>query len=129
MFAIVTRTMEANNYIFDLIYRAMAMLKDDGTEPMMNILAWTIKSSIDGKKRIVSLIVPRSKHRPDAYYKTGNEKILVSPGALDMAGLIITPRKEDFISLEESNIVSIIKECAISEQQQDDIIRQLKNNY
>ena len=129
VFAIVTRTMEANNYIFDLIYRAMAMLKDDGTEPMMNILAWTIKSSIDGKKRIVSLIVPRSKHRPDAYYKTGNEKILVSPGALDMAGLIITPRKEDFISLEESNIVSIIKECAISEQQQDDIIRQLKNNY
>jgi hypothetical protein len=43
---------------------------------------------------------------------TRGEQLLVSPGALDMAGLLVTPRKEDFDRITESDITKIYKEVA-----------------
>lgn len=55
---------------------------------------------------------PREGHRPACYTATGGEQLLVSPGALDMAGLLVTPRKEDFDKITESDITQIYKEVA-----------------
>ena len=77
-----------------------AKYEDDET----NILAWK-----DGNE-FVTVVIPRSKHRPDCY-GTDDGSFLVSPGALDMAGLIITPRLEDFQRLTPEAIASILKEC------------------
>ena len=110
---IVSRTPKANKTLFDKVYKAMP-IPEGQTEPMMNILAWSYASSLDGSQRIVSIIIPRSKHRPDCYFKTGKQQILVSPGALDMAGLLITPREEDFKKLNSKTASSIIRECGIS---------------
>ena len=94
-FIIVTRSAAANDFLFKKIYDALPMHEDD-TEPMMNILSWTQASELDLERRIVSVVLPRTKHRPDCYYKEGKEQIMVSPGAIDMGGLLITPREEDF---------------------------------
>lgn len=53
-------------------------------------------------------VIPRRQHRPQCYH---DGTCLVSPGALDMAGLIITPREEDYRSLTEERITRILEEC------------------
>ncbi len=58
------------------------------------------------------MIIPRRKHRPDAYFREGEEKILVSPGAVDMGGLIVTPREEDYRALDTELIRGIFREVA-----------------
>jgi hypothetical protein len=74
----------------------------------------------------VSVILPRAKHRPDCYFKQGKEQIVVSPGAIDMGGLIITPRKEDFEKLNADMVVSILKEVGMSPDEEVKTIMRLK---
>ncbi|MBO7661357.1 MAG: DUF4922 domain-containing protein, partial [Bacteroidaceae bacterium] len=124
-FIIVTRTPETNDFLFQKIYDALP-LPEGETEPMMNILSWTIESEFDGKPRIVSVILPRAKHRPDCYFKQGKEQIVVSPGAIDMGGQIITPRKEDFEKLNADMVVSILKEVGMSPDEEVKTIMRLK---
>ena len=126
VFIIVTRTTRANEFLFRKLFQAMPD-EDVHKEPMMNILAWNMKSNSDGNKRIVSVIIPRKKHRPECYFKQGEEQCLVSPGALDMGGLIITPREEDFQKMDFKLAADIIRECGILPEDEMDIIRKLKN--
>ena len=74
-----------------------------------NAFAWEDKNGI-----LRFVIVPRDKHRPDSYYKEGVEKRLISPGAIDMAGTIILPRKEDFENLNRNEILEIYRQAGIS---------------
>ena len=74
---------------------------DGEYEPRMNVLSF----NRDGQ--VITAIVPRSKHRPDCYYAQGDGKIMVSPGAIDMFGLVITPRREDFDRLTEHQVLDI----------------------
>ena len=124
-FIIVTRTAAANDFLFKKIYDALPMQADD-TEPMMNILSWTQASELDLERRIVSVILPRAKHRPDCYFKEGKEQIMVSPGAIDMGGLLITPREEDFKKLNAKLAVSILQEVAMSPDEEVKTIMRLK---
>ena len=110
-FIIISRTPEANATLFKKIYDAMPVESGD-VEPMMNILSWMLFSSVDGVSMIVSVVIPRTKHRPDCYFKQGDDQIMVSPGALDMAGLIVTPREKDFRRMTSQLATDIIKECA-----------------
>lgn len=77
---------------------------DGEYEPRMNVLAF----NRDGQ--VITAIIPRSKHRPDCYYSDGPDKVMVSPGAVDMFGLVITPRKEDFDSLTERQVLDIYRQ-------------------
>ncbi len=86
------------------IYDALPIVKGE-KEPRMNVLAWT-----EGKD-YVFVVFPRGKHRPDCYYEQGDGQLLVSPGALDMMGLLITPREEDFHKITAEQAFNIIKEC------------------
>ena len=121
----MTRSAAANDYLFKKIYDALPMQADD-TEPMMNILSWTQASELDLERRIVSVILPRAKHRPDCYFKEGKEQIMVSPGAIDMGGLLITPREEDFKKLNAKLAVSILQEVAMSPDEEVKTIMRLK---
>ena len=42
------------------------------------------------------ILFPRKAHRPACYFKDDPEKMVVSPGAVDVGGLLILPRREDF---------------------------------
>lgn len=108
--AIVTRTPHANKLLFDRVLNALPIAEGQH-EPMMNILAWKQTRAADGAERIVSLVIPRSKHRPDCYFDEGDKQILVSPGAIDMGGLLITPREEDFRKMDGQTAKNIIAEC------------------
>ena len=76
-------------------------------EPRYNMFAWR-----DDEGRFICAYFPREAHRPSCYFSEGEEQILVSPGALDMAGLIVTPREEDFRKINEADITRIYKEVS-----------------
>ena len=110
---IITRTPHANKVLFEKVYHALPIEEGD-YEPMMNILAWSQSNATDGYERIVSVIIPRTKHRPNCYFKEGEGQVMVSPGSLDMGGMIITPRKEDFDQMNAELAKSIIQECGMT---------------
>ena len=82
-------------------------LHEGESEPRYNLFAWQ-----DKQRGFTMAYFPREKHRPACYTATGGEQLLVSPGALDMAGLLVTPRKEDFDKITKSDITQIYKEVA-----------------
>lgn len=60
------------------------------------------------------LLIPRRAHRPKCWYANDESRLTVSPGALDMAGLLILPVKEDFERISEHQIREIYSQTAFS---------------
>ena len=118
-FAIISKSEESDEALFHRLYKAMPQ-RGEETEPMMNIIAWRKGDDF------ISVVIPREKHRPDAYFADGEEQVLVSPGALDMAGLMITPREDDFQKLTDSKASAILQECGISNDSLNAIVTKLK---
>ncbi len=58
----------------------------------------------------------RAKHRPDAYYAAGRKRIFVSPGAIDMAGVVVVPLARDFQRLNAQTISAIYREVSLDEK-------------
>lgn len=118
--AIVSHSQEAGVKAFQKVYASMPQ-REDETEPMMNIVAWRQNDEF------VIVVIPRAKHRPDCYFeKDESRKVLVSPGALDMSGMLITPRPADFEGLTGEQAQAIIAECGVSEAAVEAIAAKVK---
>ena len=89
-------------------------------EPMMNIAGFHEKR----KWRLV--IFPRRKHRPDAFFKEGNDRVVVSPGVIDMAGVLVTPVERDFERLDAAAVENIYREVSLDEKTVERAIRALE---
>jgi hypothetical protein len=59
------------------------------------------------------VIFPRRKHRPDAFFKEGDARVVVSPGVIDMGGLLITPVEKDFDRLDGVSVEGIYGEVSL----------------
>ncbi len=80
---------------------------------MVNVIVW-----IDDNHTLRAIIIPRKSHRPTCYTsEPDGNGYMVSPGAVDMAGVIILPRQSDFNSLNASQISKIYAECGLSEEE------------
>jgi hypothetical protein len=75
-------------------------------EPMLNIAGSRTGETL----RL--LVFPRRAHRPRAFFFEGDNRILVSPAAVEMGGVIVTPRDRDFERLESSTIEEIYREVS-----------------
>jgi hypothetical protein len=77
-------------------------------EPMLNMLgfytndAWRV------------FIFPRARHRPSFYLKEGDEKLMISPAAVEFGGICTTPREQDFEKVTRQNIVDMFNEVSVS---------------
>ena len=118
-FVIISKSEDSDEELFHRLYRSMPMRSDE-SEPMMNIIAWRKGDEF------ISVVIPREKHRPDAYFAEGEAQMMVSPGALDMAGLIITPREEDFSKINLDKATALLRECGISAEKMEAIVSNLK---
>lgn len=76
-------------------------------EGKLNVFIW-----IDAKGLLRICAVRRNMHRPSCY---GAEegKHLISPGCIDMTGVLIAPLKKDYEELTEEDIRKIYSECGI----------------
>lgn len=104
---------------FNLLYDKLSELQTDKPEPMLNILAYAESGNI------IVHIFPRKLHRPVQYFLEGRDQILLSPGAVDLGGLIITPREEDFLKLTENDIEDIFNQVCISQNDLSEILSKM----
>ena len=98
------------------ILRELGRLTKSVSEPMLNVLCthtgefWRL------------ILFPRLKHRPDAYFREGKASLLVSPGAVDMGGLLITSREEDFRAMNPELVREIFLETAFDDAKIDALL-------
>lgn len=78
------------------------------SEPMLNLVC-----SYDQEFGWRLIIFLRSKHRPEHYFNNDPDKILISPAAIDLGGMIITPREEDFTKIGEKLLQKLIDEVSL----------------
>ena len=95
------------------------------TEPRINLLGWRQSRGAGHDDNLVIVLFPRKKHRPDCYFEEGKKQFLISPGALDMGGLLITPRSEDYEQLNTKTAFSILKEVTLPEKEVQNIAAKL----
>ena len=95
-----------NSDTFYRLYKQLPTLQEED-EPYMNVVAYR-----RGDK-VTLIVIPRHAHRPHCYSKEGDAKYLISPGALDMCGLIITPRLEDYGRLTATRSAAILCEVGV----------------
>ena len=88
-------------------------------EPLLNVFC------AHGKRGWTITVFLRRKHRPDAYFAPGKSGIFVSPGAIDMAGVVITPRLSDFQRLTADTVRGIYREVSLEEAALNKIIADL----
>ena len=120
-----SRSQYGDEQLFRRFYEALEGVRSQASgnssdEPMMNIVSW--RSNDD----FLSVVFPRTKHRPDCYFKEGAEQFVISPGALDMAGLIITPRQEDYERLTPEIALGILDEITLKGEALQQLIDSLK---
>ena len=77
-------------------------------EPMLNLLCWKTHQTF------YLVAFPRKLHRPAQFYAQGDAHILLSPGAIDLAGVWITPLEKDFDKLSPLDLSDIITQISIS---------------
>jgi len=78
-------------------------------EPMINVVCtysnriWTV------------YVFPRAKHRPASFFAEGEQQLIVSPGAIDMAGVVVVPQREHFDRLDGERLAAIYREVSVNE--------------
>ena len=92
-------------------------------EPLMNILAYYINN----RWRII--IFPRHKHRPSYYYSKDNNNMLVSPAAVDLGGLLITPRRKDFEKLNKDLVADIYRQVTSTTEYFEYLKKKLSESF
>ena len=92
---------------------------DDHAEPMMNLVCTFERDTF------TTFLFPRTKHRPASFFAEGEARLIVSPGAIDMAGVIVTPRREDFARLDGERVEAIFAEVSPDDEQVNEILERV----
>lgn len=93
---------------FDALHEVLQEGELPGEEPMLNILGFYTHA----EWRIH--VFPRARHRPSFYFKEDEEKLLISPAAVELGGICMTPREQDFEKVTREHIVQMYREVSVS---------------
>ena len=80
-------------------------------EPRMNLLTWY------GPGGWTTVVFLRAESRPDSFFSEDPaQRILISPGAVEMAGVAIVASRDSFERLDDRRLGEIIREVSYDEQ-------------
>lgn len=119
LFMIVARGVARSVELCRKLFAALPCNEGEA-EPRVNVFVY--HTSDEG---YVTMVLPRAAHRPAAYFADGARQRLVSPGAIDMAGFIITPRREDFQTIDACDAMALLREVALSPSDVDETVSRL----
>ncbi|MFA6981076.1 MAG: DUF4922 domain-containing protein [Ignavibacteriaceae bacterium] len=109
---------------FQVFYSSYKDVTEQTEEPMMNVIGTYQK----GKWQIIIFL--RKKHRPEVFFEKDEEKkLLLSPAAVDIGGVCILPREEDFEKLTAEKLQNIFHEVFVDEATFSQLKIKLKNKY
>ena len=120
LFVITSKKVSNAVELFNRLLAAMPVVEGE-LEPRMNVISYY--SATEG---YVTVVIPRIQHRPACYYANDTSQRLVSPGTLDMAGLVVTPRECDFESMTADEATAMLREVAVSNDMLSSIIEKMK---
>jgi len=109
---------------FRKFYKTYSRLMNENLEPLMNLISFYDDEF--GWRIIVFL---RAKHRSHHYFEVDEKKILVSPAAIDLGGVCIFPREEDFNRINKELIEEIFREVFIDKNKLEELTKNLKKIY
>lgn len=101
---------------FTKFYNVYADLMNEKDEPLMNIISFY---DVEFGWRVIVFL--RAKHRPHHFFEEGDNKLLVSPAAIDLGGVCIFPREEDFNRLNKKLIDEVFHEVFIDSKKLDEL--------
>lgn len=106
---IFIETLDLNSAVnlFEKFYRCYLNFSGAANEPLLNMLC-----SYNEEFGFSLIVFLRSRHRPQRFFMNGEGKLVVSPAAVDLGGLLIVPREEDFYKLNKELIKSLIREVS-----------------
>jgi hypothetical protein len=87
-------------------------------EPLVNIAAFHERGEW------VAYLFPRGKHRPEVFY-TG--ELMVSPASIDLSGIFVMPRAQDFEKITGEAIAAIFREVTLPDDQFQEVARELES--
>jgi galactose-1-phosphate uridylyltransferase len=105
--------------VFNQFYNIFSASQPGRPEPLLNILAYSENSDL------VIHIIPRKLHRPTQFFRDDAEQILLSPASVDMGGVMILPREEDFNKIVESDVADILAQVCIDENNITGFLKEL----
>ena len=79
----------------------------------MNVYFW---KNQEEEREVNFIAVPRKKHRPDEYYLQPPLRRAISPGAIDMAGVLVTPIEEDFNMTNDKDVENIYLQVGFTDE-------------
>ncbi len=91
---------------FERVYKSLQKVFENNEEPLLNVLSfyrndcWNV------------IVYPRAKHRPDYYFLEGDDQILISPASIDLCGVLVCPRENDFNRVTSKQIQTIFREVS-----------------
>ncbi|MDX9747454.1 MAG: DUF4922 domain-containing protein [Paludibacter sp.] len=107
VFVIESVTSEAAMILFDELYHSFPAT--EGEEPMMNLLG-----VFESGKWII-FVLPRKAFRPSQYSAPEPQHLMISPAAIEMAGILITPVEAHFHKINAADIVDIFNQISPDE--------------
>ena len=119
-----SREIEILKRSFDIFYKTYKEFSKSEIEPMMNILA-----VYDNESMWRVLIFLREKHRPSFFYEKGEKNFLWSPAAVDLGGVCIIPKEENFNNISRDIIISGFNQTTLSTDRLLLIKENLKQSY
>ncbi len=100
---------ETAELLFDRLFVLRGLRAD-----MVNVLA----QARPGARAVDMVVVPRRLFRPWQFFADGEEKILVSPAAVEVAGFFVLPRREDFEKMTAADAEDILRQvCYASDSE------------
>lgn len=104
---------------FNQLFTALHQIQKDEAEPMLNILCFH-----DGARWHIHFF-PRKAHRPVLYFEAGAKQILLSPASVDLGGVLITPREEDYQKITMTDVEDIFTQVCLDEAILNDFLKDI----
>jgi len=100
----------------DALVDVLRDVTEPAFEPMINVAGWFK----EGEWSV--FVFPRGKHRP-AVYHTG--ELTVSPATIDLCGVFVVPKPEDFARIRGTDIENIFDEVTLPAAQFEAVLGRL----
>lgn len=110
MISIETSFLSEGLEVMNVFFQKFSNLQPEKIEPMLNVLCscakgiWTIH------------LFPRKAHRPTQFFANGEEQLLISPGSVDLGGVFVIPRQEDFKKITKLDIIDILAQVSLNQE-------------
>ena len=105
--------------LFKTLYDELKRHQPEEKEPMLNIL-----TSYQGSRWTVH-IFPRKLHRPWQYFEEGEKQFVLSPASVDLGGVVITPREEDYRKLTMIDTQDIFEQVCLEDPVFNEMINKI----